>query len=290
MAATQEKRIATLGTVAFCALLFMLLVVVTFVNNPTQEEEGVLINFGDSEQGMGQVEPAPAVAQNVPAPLQPTPTSVSQPEPQTGEEEVVNQDFEESAVIEQRKKEELKKKQEQEKELQRQLEQKRLEEEQRQAEEEQKRIEQQRQQQQENIQNMAKSAFAGRNTTGGTSGEGSTGTTGNQGALSGDVNSTNRAGNGGGNGINFSLAGRSFGTTPPKPEYNSKSEGKVVVEIWVDRNGNVISASPGKTGTTVSDQVLWNAAKTAALKAKFNSDPNAAERQQGTITYTFIQQ
>ena len=142
----------------------------------------------------------------------------------------------------------------------------------------------------EATQNKAKNAFAGRNTNGGNTGEGNTGQPGNQGALNGDPNSTNRVGGGGGNGINFNLAGRSFGSTPPKPEYNSKAEGKVVVEIRVDRSGTVVSASPGKAGTTTNDPVLREAAKAAALKAKFNSDPNAAEIQVGTITYTFILQ
>ena len=139
-------------------------------------------------------------------------------------------------------------------------------------------------------QNKAKNAFAGHNPNGGNTGEGTTGQPGNQGSLNGDINSTNRVGNGGGNGINFNLAGRSFGSEPPKPEYKSKSEGKVVVEIRVDRSGNVISASPGKAGTTTNDPILREAAKAAALKAKFNSDPKAAEVQVGTITYTFIQQ
>ena len=139
-------------------------------------------------------------------------------------------------------------------------------------------------------QNKAKNAFAGRNPNGGTGGEGDSNTPGNQGSINGDPNSTNRVGGGSGNGINFNLAGRSFGSTPPKPEYKSKSEGKVVVEIRVDRQGNVISPSPGKAGTTTNDPVLREAAKDAALKAKFNSDPKAAEVQVGTITYTFIQQ
>lgn len=292
MIATKEQRIATLGTAVFSVLLMLLLLFVTFINEPNAEEEGILINFGDSEQGMGEVEPQPAVAQNIPTPpLTPTPPA---PTPtQTGEEEVINQDFEESAVIEQKKKAEQKKRQEDELKRQQELEQQRIAEEQRRQEEERKRqeeLQRQQQQQMEATQNKAKNAFAGRNTNGGNTGEGNTGQPGNQGSLNGDPNSTNRSGGGAGNGINFNLAGRSFGSTPPKPEYNSKAEGKVVVEIRVDRSGTVVSASPGKAGTTTNDPVLREAAKAAALKAKFNSDPNAAEIQVGTITYTFIQQ
>ena len=65
---------------------------------------------------------------------------------------------------------------------------------------------------------------------------------------------------------------------------------RYIVHAGVDRSGNVISASPGKAGTTTNDPILREAAKAAALKAKFNSDPKAAEVQVGTITYTFIQQ
>ena len=304
MITTKEQRIATAGTAIFCVLFLLMLVLVRFINDPTEEEEGVLVNFGDTEQGMGQVEPRPAVAENIPTPPTPSEPAPSEPAPQqSGEEEVMNQDFEESAVIEQKKKNEKKKQddelkrqrereQQQELERQQEIERQRLAEQQRIQEEERKKQEEQQRQQQQlaDAQNKAKNAFAGRNPNGGTSGEGDSNKPGNQGSLNGDPNSTNRVGGGGGNGINFNLAGRSFGTTPPKPEYNSKAEGKVVVEIRVDRQGNVISASPGKAGTTTNDPVLREAAKSAALKAKFNSDPKAAEVQVGTITYTFIQQ
>ena len=288
---TKEERIATIGTIAFSALLLLLLFFVTFINEPKAEEEGILINFGDSEQGMGEVEPRPAVAQNIPSPP-PTPTPPEPTPTQTGEEEVINQDFEESAVIEQKKKAEEKKRQEEELKRQQELEQQRIAEEQRKQEEEQRRKEEEQrrqQQQQQQINSMAQNAFAGRNANGGNSGQGNTGQAGNQGALNGDPNSTNTIG-GSGNGISFKLDGRSFGSTPPKPEYRSKSEGKVVVEIRVDRSGNVIGAYPGKAGTTTTDKVLHEAARKAALEAKFNSAPNAAEIQIGTITYTFIQQ
>ena len=290
MISTKEQRIATIGTVFFCVLFFFMLLLVRFINDPTKEEEGVLVNFGDTEQGMGEVESRPAVAQNIPTPP-PTPTPPEPAPQQTGEEEVVNQDFEESAVIEQKKKIEQKKRQDEELKRQQEIERQRIEEERRKEEERKRQEEIQRQQQQmEATQNKAKNAFAGRNPNGGNTGEGVTGQPGNQGSLNGDPNSTNRVGGGSGNGINFKLDGRSFGSTPPKPEYNSKSEGKVVVEIRVDRSGKVISASPGKAGTTTNDPVLREAAKAAALKARFNSDPNAAEVQVGTITYTFIQQ
>jgi TonB family protein len=300
MIATKEQRIATIGTAVFCVLFLLMLVLVRFINDPTEEEEGVLVNFGDTEQGMGEVEPRPAMAQAIPTPPTPSESAPSEasPEPQqTGDEDVVNQDFEESAVIEQKKKkkredDELKRRQEEVK-RQQELEQQRLAEEQRRQEEERKRqeeIQRQQQQQLEAAQNKAKNAFAGRNPNGGNTGEGVTGQPGNQGSLNGDINSNNRVGNGGGNGINLNLAGRSFGSTPPKPEYNSKSEGRVVIEIRVDRQGNVVAASTYLKTSTTTDKVLHEAALKAAKMAKFNSDPQAPEIQIGYITYTFIQQ
>lgn len=75
-----------------------------------------------------------------------------------------------------------------------------------------------------------------------------------------------------------------------KPSYDSKEQGRVVVTIRVDRQGNVVSASPGAKGTNVSDQKLWDVARDAALRSRFASDPNAPDQQVGTITYNFIRQ
>jgi len=41
-------------------------------------------------------------------------------------------------------------------------------------------------------------------------------------------------------------------------------------------------------GTNTSNTALIQAAKEAALKARFNADPNAATFQKGTITYRFV--
>ena len=299
MITTKEQRIATIGTVLFCILFTLILLMVRFINDPTEEEEGVLVNFGDSEQGYGQVEPRPAVAQNIPTPpptpSEPAPAQESSPEPQqTGEEEVVNQDFEESAVIEQKKKkkredDELKRRQDELK-RQQEAEQQRLAEEQRRKEEEERKRQEelQRQQQQQQATNArAANAFAaGRNANGGNTGEGNTTGNGNQGSPNGDINSTNRAGNGSGNGIR--LEGRSCGKLPPEPAYNSKETGRVVVEIRVDRQGNVVSATTYLKKSTVTDKELHDAAIKSAKQAKFNAVPDAKEEYQtGYITYIF---
>lgn len=83
------------------------------------------------------------------------------------------------------------------------------------------------------------------------------------------------------------VKGRSTVGTLHKPSYTGQKKGVVVVEIWVDQQGSVIRAIPGYTGTTVTDKELWNAAREAALKVKFNPDWESKEQQQGTITYIF---
>lgn len=83
------------------------------------------------------------------------------------------------------------------------------------------------------------------------------------------------------------VKGRSTVGVPPRPSLSVQKEGTVVVDIWVNQNGSVIRAVPGAAGTTTTDKDLWNAARQAALKTKFNTDLEAKEQQQGTITYVF---
>lgn len=131
--------------------------------------------------------------------------------------------------------------------------------------------------------------FPGRNpNTTSTTGEGVTENQGNQGSKTGSVDSGDHGqGNStGGKGYDFSLAGRNPESIP-KPEYNYQIDGKVVVEITVDKQGKVTDAVPGVKGSTTLDANLLAAAKKAALLAKFDRKPDAPAYQKGTITYYF---
>lgn len=86
---------------------------------------------------------------------------------------------------------------------------------------------------------------------------------------------------------NAHLKGRSVLGTLPKPEGSGQLAGTVVVTIKVDQYGTVTEAIPGAEGTTVTDKTLWNAARTAAMKAHFNMAADAPAIQTGTITYIF---
>lgn len=109
---------------------------------------------------------------------------------------------------------------------------------------------------------------------------------GNQGDENGspDSNSPNNYGQGT-SGISYSLNGRSA-TALPKPTYPPGNvSGKVVLNIKVDKDGNVIAVSLGKGGTTIN-KLLVTEARKAAWRAKFNPDQFSIE-QTGTITYNF---
>ena len=119
--------------------------------------------------------------------------------------------------------------------------------------------------------------------------QGITGYQGNQGNPNGNPNSDNYTGNSpsGKGGPLFKLSGRSSKSLP-KPNYNQREEGVVVVEIWVDKAGNVTKAIAGGRGTTTTNTSLWKLAAEAAKRSKFDSKANAPEEQKGTITYNFV--
>lgn len=86
---------------------------------------------------------------------------------------------------------------------------------------------------------------------------------------------------------NANLKGRNSLGALPVPSYSVQAEGVIVVKIWVDQYGNVTKARAGEEGTTLMDNTLWNAARNAALKAKFTSKSDSPALQEGTITYVF---
>lgn len=75
----------------------------------------------------------------------------------------------------------------------------------------------------------------------------------------------------------------------PIPVYLAKGGGKIIIEIYVDRQGRVVEAKLAP-GQNIRDQQIVVYAQTAALKTLFNADPKAPSQQKGTIHYNFIAQ
>ena len=96
------------------------------------------------------------------------------------------------------------------------------------------------------------------------------------------------AGNGGGsgNGTGYSLGNRKA-ISKPAPKYTCNEEGKVVVEVSVDRNGRTTNAIAGIKGTTNTARCLLDQARIAAMNTRWDASSDAPEKQVGKIVYNF---
>jgi TonB family protein len=83
----------------------------------------------------------------------------------------------------------------------------------------------------------------------------------------------------------LNLAGRNVVS---RPTFEVKQEtGTVIVEIMVDKKGNVTSANIERGGNTTSSYLQQLALK-AARETKFTPSPTGQEIQRGTLTYNFV--
>ena len=270
------------GTIIVHSIAIAILLLLTFsASLPDIQNEGLLINFGNSMDGSGSTEPIVnydnAVMISLPSELKAH---------KIEEKKILTQDFQDAPTLETKKKTPKKENKkttpittEKPKETK-----------------ETKQIEQPKITETVKPKEVNKKAlFPGKATDGGTGGEGETGKQGNQGSLEGSPDSNNRTGGstggngtgeGDGKGIRFNLGGRTA-LKLPKPDYLKQKQGIVVVQVTVDRNGNVTKVNSGAKGSTTLDNDLMNAAEKAALTAKFDVSPNAPAYQTGTITYVF---
>jgi TonB family protein len=257
--------IALAGTIVIHVLVAILLLFAALRTIVPDEEEGVLVNFGNVNAAAGLFEPRGRVSQNVEAPSEPSVPAQTKPE------EMISQDMEETiALTDRRKAEEQKKKEDAER-----RERERLEAERRRREEEQRQREQA-------ISEQVSGAFGSGDTQSESQGD-DTGT-GNQGNPFGNADTGENQGVGGMG--EFSLSGRILrGGGLPRPAYNVREEGRIVIDITVDPAGNVILAEIGK-GTNIDDASLRASAKEAAKRAKFNKI-RETNNQSGTITYRY---
>jgi outer membrane biosynthesis protein TonB len=115
--------------------------------------------------------------------------------------------------------------------------------------------------------------------------QGIAGGKGDQGKPGGDPNSTNYSGGGHGNGIAIAhgLQGRRISSTPSfTDEFNENA--KVAVDIVVDASGNVTSAEYQAKGSTTADASLKTIAIRKAHQVKFNG---GSDESSGTLIFNF---
>ena len=259
---SKDRITGIVGTLLFHTVLLVLLCLLVMAAPPRQEESGVPVVLGNVEDAFGselamtdvEIIPQPEVSQQLPSS-----DDVSQEEP------LLTQDIEESIAVPAKKDTKSAKE---------------IEAERRAAEEaERKRIEKETK---AKADNLIAGAF-GKGNSMSSKGNSSDGE-GTQGSKDGNSSAGKTTGVGG-TGV-FDLNGRSLSPAGlPKPHYNVQEEGRVVVTITVNPQGNVVKASINSR-TNTSSPALRKAALDAAKKATFNA-VSQLDDQEGTITYYF---
>ncbi len=265
----KTRNYGLTATIAFHVAILLLLLLIRLLSPvPPPEEGGILINFGTSDQGTGDVQPEqPATIDdtqesNAPEEAQPVETPVeAQPQPNK------TQEVEDAPRVAKEKPKPVVKKPVK------------------------KPVEKPKEPEKPKVDTRALYPGKANKPGQGSSGsEGETGQPGDQGDPSGDPNAKSHTGSGKGNsGVSFSLSGRSMRVRPAIDD-RSQTTGRVVVNITVDKYGNVTNATAPGRGSTTTDYDLVQKSKQAAMKAKF-SPCNKTEcevAQVGTITFVFL--
>jgi TonB family protein len=264
MKITKEKIIGFAGSALFCGIMALILYFTFLFSRIEAHEEGILVNFGTVDWASGTFEPR-AEKNNPEIPVESrqntSPEKVAdQPEKAAP---VITQNTEPTVAIDDAEREKERKRAEQE----------RLEQQQR--AEEQQRI--------NTINQQMQGAFGAGDMPKGSEGTASSGS-GNQGSTQGNAPVGSYVGVGGYGG--FNLSGRTLGAGGlPRPSYSVQEEGKIVINIIVNPQGNVLSAEIGK-GTNITHNAMRSSALEAARKAKFNAIEGNSN-QSGTITYNY---
>lgn len=257
----KDRTIAAVGTILVHALIVLALFLMAFRTPlPLPGEEGVEVDLGMYNQGMGEVQPEKSAI-----PQQSTPPKLHEDKNIKSKDDIVTQDTEEAPSLKTEKKKEQK-------------------------EETTTKPKETPKEPEETPKPVVnpKALFKGSDKSQEGGSEGITGQPGDQGNPNGLAGVKKYEGHGGqGNGAGYDLGGRGAKSLQ-RPSKDFPEEGHIVVEIFVDQNGNVIRANIAK-GTDITNTEMRNMALEAARRSKFVADPNAPEEQKGTITYTFVQ-
>ena len=267
----ENNKKGIIGTTIFHVAVTLIIIFLGFSTPlPLPGEEGIIINFGTDDDGLGFTQPQRQES----SPQTSAPPPASEPDVV---EEIITQDIEDAPALPSPQTEEVVPP-----EPVQPVEDPRPEPEQETVSEE---IAEEVAERAPNPNALFPGRTANRDTE---ASEGETTGPGNQGRESGSTDSPHRIGGDSGtpDGISFSLDGRNP-VELPKPDYNHPVEGIVVVEVTVNRNGDVTTARAGVRGSTTQNINLMNAARRAAERAKFNVRPDAPASQKGTITYHF---
>lgn len=270
MTKKQERHIvASIGTLLFLAIVFLLLWLIKLHAYQPEQEEGIEVAFGEVEEAGGYMaEQSEAVP--LPAPEPAAPDVASAP----SDNDLMTSEDEETLALRKAAEEAEKARKQAEAEQQRK------------AREEQARLEAERKAREAaEKERKAKEAaeIAKANSLIGGLGFGNTGNTSGSGDTVGNGNKGNPAGHGNVGGNSWSLAGRDVKGEFPVPEKGKYVPGKVVIEIRVNPQGQVVSARE-TTGGNISDPATVEAMLKKAREVRF-TPLNQLQDQIGYITY-----
>ncbi len=271
----HERNSAKLTTLIMVILILLLFVVgAPYMDPPI--EYGVAVNFGTSDFGKGAVQPLKPIKSEPKKINEPYKPEASKPEPtkaSEAKEDVLTQENEEAIAIKKQKEAEAKEKAIADAKAKAEAE--RIAKEKREQEEKKKKLD-------ALIGGVSKSEGPA------TGGEGNDNIAGDKGQLDGNPYAPSYFGSGGAGsgGVGYGLGGRG---KPSRKIFKQDCNeyGMVVVEIEVDRNGRVVSATPGIKGTTNNAPCLLEPAKKIALSHKWPPDPKAPTRQIGFVSVNF---
>ena len=284
----HERNSAKITTLIVMILLLLLFVVGPPYMDPPIEY-GVAVNFGNSSVGSGNVQPKKPIKSEPREIEKPVEEEVSKPnevKPEssssesTKSEDVLTQAEEEAIAIKNQKEAEQNAKIEADKKAKAEADAK--------AKAEADRIAKQKAEQDAKKKKLdALIGGVSKSEGSETGGEGNDNVPGDKGQLDGDPYAPSYFGDpgSGSGGKGYGLGGRGRATFE-KVIPNCQEEGRVVVEIHVNRNGNVIKAIPGKRGTT-GESCLFEAAKKTALSHKWPADSKAPQTQIGWVEVNF---
>ncbi len=265
----HEKKSARITAVIMTMLLLLLFLFgLPYLDPPL--EYGLTVNFGTSDTGEGKLQQASMFPENLTQNQESTSESITSSE-NVDSEEVITQNKSEELVI--------KKESKQPSEVQKLA----------QSEAQEKADERARLESEQNLKKTKLDNLFGKieNQNTGQSGQGMAEGNTDQGKPNGDPYAPayfGLSGSGQG-GVGYGLNGRGKPSNS-KVKPNCDEEGTVVVEIQVNRSGQVVRAIPGKRGTN-GDICLYSAAEQTALSYRWSADPLAPPIQIGFVIVNF---
>jgi len=250
----EEKKSFAITSIIF-VILFVLFFYLGLTSLDPPPENGIAINFGTTDFGSGNIQPTEAI--------QSAPKATAAKEAAASNDDVLSQDIEEAVVIKEAKKIQPTKQT---------------------AKEEVKPKPKEIPKPSKSTSDALSSLINGPKSDGkAQGGEGNDNIAGDKGSPNGNPYANSYYGSGSGSG--WGLNGRSI-SSRGKEVQKCNEFGTVVVQITVNRNGNVIAAKYTK-GTTNTNPCLVEPALATARKYKWQPDSKAPETQVGFITVNF---